>query len=91
VNNVLSSTAMHPCGWERHKDNCAGSEVIRMDSRRVAIKVAKREKWLPVFLTFSETTFIFIHFRLNGLVFIAFACFGVILLPCQDGIQWHYS
>jgi len=52
-----------------------------MYSRRVAIKVAKREKWLPVFLTFSETTFIFIHFRLNGLVFIAFACFGVILLP----------
>lgn len=61
-----------------------------MDSRSVAIKVAKKEKWLLVFLMFSETTFIFIHFRLNGLVFIAFACFGVTLLPCQEGIQWHY-
>lgn len=89
-NGLTSSAAMYPCGWERHKDNCAGSEVIRMDHIDVTLQKAKTEKWIPVFPTFSEITFIFIHFRLNGLIFIALACFGVTLLLCQDGVQWHY-
>lgn len=89
-NALISSAAMYPCGWKRHKDNCAGSEVIQMDNNKLLKKMVKREKWLPVFHTFSEMTFIFIHFRLNGLIFIALACFEVILLLCQDGVQWHY-
>lgn len=54
---------MYPRGRERHKDNCAGSKVIRMDDSDVTIQMAKTEKWIPVFPTFSESTFIFIHFR----------------------------
>lgn len=61
-----------------------------MDDSDVTTQMAKTEKWIPVFPTFSEMTFIFIHSRLNGLIFIALACFGVILLLCQDGVQWHY-
>lgn len=56
----------------------------------VTIPIAKTEQWIPGFPTFSEMTFIFIRFKLNGLIFIALACFGVILLLCQDGVQWHY-
>lgn len=61
-----------------------------MDDSDVTIQMTKTEKWIPGFPTFSEMTFIFIHFRLNGLIFIALACFGVILLLCQGGVQWHY-
>lgn len=81
---------MYPRGRERHKDNCAGSEVIQLDDSDVTTQMAKTEKWIPVFPTFSEMTFIFIHSRLNGLIFIALACFGVILLLCQDGVHQHY-
>lgn len=90
TNDLTSSAAMFPCGRERHKDNCAGSEVIRMDNHYVTVQMAKSEKWIPAFPTFSEMNFIFIHFRLNGLIFIALACFRVILLLLQDGFQWHY-
>lgn len=62
-NGLTSSAAMYPRGRERHKDNCAGSKVIRMDDSDVTIQMAKTEKWIPVFPTFSESTFIFIHFR----------------------------
>lgn len=55
----------------------------------VTLQIAKTEKWIPVFPTFSEITFIFIHFKLNGLIFIALACFGVTLMLCQDEVQWH--
>lgn len=61
-----------------------------MDDSSVTTQMAKTEKWIPGFPTFSEITFIFIHFRHNGLIFIALAWFGVILLLCQDGVQWHY-
>lgn len=49
TNGLTSSAAMYPCGWERHKDNCAGSEVIRMNHINVTLQKAKTEKWIPVF------------------------------------------
>lgn len=48
-NGLTSSAAMYPCGWERHKDNCAGSEVIQMNHIDVILQKAKTEKWIPVF------------------------------------------
>lgn len=81
-NGLTSSAAMYPCGWERHKDNRAGSEVIRMNHTNVLYKRPKEKNGFLFFPTFPEITFIFIHFRLNGLIFIALACFGVILLLC---------